>query len=51
MAGQEERIVTVIDPHKADRNRIPDNLWNQNMQRLSYLSPVKDDANWQSTDI
>ncbi|WNN45928.1 NADH-dependent flavin oxidoreductase [Winslowiella toletana] len=51
VSGQEERIVTAIDPHKEDRYRIPDNLWNQNMQRLSYLPPVKDDANWQSPDI
>ena len=50
-SGQEEKIVTAIDPHKEDRYRIPDNLWNQNMQRLSYLPPVKDDHNWQSPDI
>ena len=50
-SGQEDKIVTAIDPHKEDRYRIPDNLWNQNMQRLSYLPPVKDDHNWQSPDI
>lgn len=51
VSGQEDKIVTAIDPHKEDRYRIPDNLWNQNMQRLSYLPPVKDDHNWQSPDI
>ena len=50
-AGQEEKIVTAIDPHKTDHYRIPDNLWAQNMQRLSYLPPVKDDTDWQSPDI
>ncbi|WP_421671094.1 NADH-dependent flavin oxidoreductase [Rahnella sp. EDr1-12] len=50
-SGEEDKIVTAIDPHKEDRYRIPDNLWNQNMQRLSYLPPVKDDVNWQSPDI
>jgi len=50
-SGQQDKIVTAIDPHKEDRYRIPDNLWNQNMQRLSYLPPVKDDHNWQSPDI
>ena len=50
-SDQEDKIVTAIDPHKEDRYRIPDNLWNQNMQRLSYLPPVKDDHNWQSPDI
>lgn len=50
-SGQEDQVVTAIDPHKEDRYRIPDNLWNQNMQRLSYLPPVKDDENWQSPDI
>lgn len=50
-SGEEDKIVTAVDPHKEDRYRIPDNLWNQNMQRLSYLPPVKDDVNWQSPDI
>ncbi|THD49721.1 NADH-dependent flavin oxidoreductase [Enterobacteriaceae bacterium ML5] len=50
-SGEEDKIVTAVDPHKKDRYRIPDNLWNQNMQRLSYLPPVKDDVNWQSPDI
>ncbi|BDH45934.1 NADH-dependent flavin oxidoreductase [Salmonella enterica subsp. enterica serovar Choleraesuis] len=50
-AGREDEIVTAIDPHKEDRYRIPENLWAQNMQRLSYLPPVKDDDSWQSVDI
>ncbi|WP_205965118.1 NADH-dependent flavin oxidoreductase [Rahnella sp. Larv3_ips] len=50
-SGEEDKIVTAVDPHKEDRYRIPDNLWNQNMQRLSYLPPVKDDVKWQSPDI
>ena len=50
-SGQEARIVTAVDPAKEDRYRIPDNLWRQNMQRLSYLPPVKDDDSWQSPDI
>ncbi|MBJ3816151.1 NADH-dependent flavin oxidoreductase [Shimwellia pseudoproteus] len=50
-AGEEDKIVTAIDPDNADHYGIPDNLWAQNMQRLAYLPPVKDDKNWQSPDI
>ncbi|MNY89705.1 NADH oxidase [compost metagenome] len=49
--GQESDIVLAIDPQKADRYLIPDNLWEQNMNRLSYLPPVKDDTEWKTVDI
>lgn len=49
--GCEDEIVLSIDPHKADRYRIPNNLWEQNMNRLSYLPPVKDDVDWKTVDI
>lgn len=49
--GRENAVITAIDPEKADRYRIPSNLWQQNMQRLAYLPPVKGDDNWQSVDI
>lgn len=50
-AGRESEIVLSIDPYKADRYRIPENLWEQNMNRLSYLPPVKDDVEWKAVDI
>ena len=49
--GRESEIVLSIDPYKADRYRIPENLWEQNMNRLSYLPPVKDDVEWKTVDI
>ncbi|CAI3108940.1 putative oxidoreductase [Acinetobacter calcoaceticus] len=49
--GRESEIVLAIDPHKADRYRIPNNLWQQNMSRLSYLPPLKDDSEWKTVDI
>lgn len=49
--GRESDIVLAIDPHKADRYRIPNNLWQQNMSRLSYLPPLKDDSEWKTVDI
>lgn len=49
--GDEENIVTAIDPKKEDRYNIPENLWQQNMNRLSYLPPVKDDAEWKTVDV
>ncbi|MDC0842991.1 NADH-dependent flavin oxidoreductase [Acinetobacter sp. P1(2023)] len=49
--GRESEIVLAIDPHKADRYRIPNNLWQQNMSRLSYLPPLKDDLEWKTVDI
>jgi len=49
--GRESEIVLAIDPHKADRYRIPNNLWQQNMSRLSYLPPLKDDFEWKTVDI
>lgn len=51
ISGREDEIITAIDPDKADHYRIPANLWAQNMQKMSYLPPVKDDKNWQSPDI
>lgn len=49
--GREAEIVTEIDPNKADRYRIPANLWAQNMQHLAYLPPVKGNDEWKAVDI
>lgn len=49
--GRESDIVLAIDPQKEDRYCIPENLWEQNMNRLSYLPPVKDDTEWKTVDI
>ncbi|MGR6979945.1 NADH-dependent flavin oxidoreductase [Testudinibacter sp. P27/CKL/0425] len=49
--GHEAEIITEIDPNKADRYRIPANLWAQNMQHLAYLPPVKGNDEWKAVDI
>ncbi|MGR3807329.1 NADH-dependent flavin oxidoreductase [Pasteurella testudinis] len=49
--GHEAEIVSEIDPNRADRYRIPSNLWAQNMQHLAYLPPVKGNSEWQAVDI
>ncbi|TNG92402.1 NADH-dependent flavin oxidoreductase [Pasteurellaceae bacterium USgator11] len=49
--GRETEIITEIDPDKADRYRIPSNLWQQNMKHLAYLPPVKGNSEWKAVDI
>ncbi|MDG6895747.1 NADH-dependent flavin oxidoreductase [Volucribacter amazonae] len=48
--GQEHQIEVTIDPDRADHYDLPDNLWQQQLQGLAYLPPLKD-KNWQPVDI
>lgn len=50
-SGREADIVTEIDPLKEDHYGIPANLWSQNMQKMAYLPPVKNDREWAPVDI
>ncbi len=48
--GREQEIVTELDPGRADRYQLPEHLWHQNLQGLSYLPPVKG-RDWTPLDI
>ncbi|RYE30159.1 MAG: NADH-dependent flavin oxidoreductase [Sphingobacteriales bacterium] len=51
LENRESEIALFIDPDKKDKYQIPEYLWQQNMQRLSYLPPVINDEQWQTVDI
>lgn len=51
VTGREKNILTELDPGQADHYRIPDFLWQQNMQGLAYLPPLKGDKKWRKLDI
>ncbi len=49
--GEENKIVTELDPDKADRYGIPELLWNMSLQNQSWLPPVKGKKDeWQAVD-
>lgn len=48
--GQTDKIETTIDPNRADHYDLPDNLWQQQLQGLAYLPPLKG-KDWQPLDI
>lgn len=47
---QIDKIATTIDPERADHYDLPDNLWQQQLQGLAYLPPLKG-KDWQPLDI
>lgn len=49
--GEENKIVTELDPDKADRYGIPELLWKMSVQNQSWLPPVKGKKDeWQAVD-
>lgn len=48
--GQEQKIELSIDPQQNNHYDFPDNLWQQQVQGLAYLPPLKN-QHWQPLDI
>ncbi|TCJ98845.1 2,4-dienoyl-CoA reductase-like NADH-dependent reductase (Old Yellow Enzyme family) [Volucribacter psittacicida] len=48
--GQEQKIEITIDPQRTDHYDFPDNLWQQQLQGLSYLPPLEG-KDWKPVDI